>query len=451
MRFLVPLLTALLVACDMPANRMALPDFVSLAEQNAPAVVNISTEVAPSPAGEGRELLPEFLERFLEGMDDMPEFAPEESSMGSGFILSRDGYILTTRHVIAGADHIIVRLSDHRELEAELVGEDVRSDIALLKVEAEDLPVVEIGSSNDLRVGEWVLAIGAPFGFDSTVTAGVVSATGRSLPSENYVPFIQTDVAINPGNSGGPLFDLDGRVVGINSQIISRNGGFMGLSFAIPIDFAMDVVRQLKETGKVERGWLGVMIQRVNRKLAESFGLERPIGALVAQVLPGSPADEAGLRPGDIILSFNGEEITDSARLPQLVGVVGPGSRAEIDFVRDGEHSTVTVTIAALPEDAEARFQQRARSGEDESRWPLGLKTEPTDDGEGGLRVVGVEPGPGRAAGIRRGDLLVSINNRPVRAPQDIRDAVAGLAPGSVVPVLVSRDGNPRFLALRLP
>lgn len=454
MRYLILCLTLLLAACDTSTveNRAALPDFVSLAEQNAPAVVNISTELDPAAHGNMRDQLPDFLEQFLDEFDNMPEGQPEEASMGSGFIISGDGYILTTRHVVAGADRIIVRLSDYRELEAEMVGEDPRSDIALLKVDASGLPVVEIGSSEKLRVGEWVLAIGAPFGFDSSVTAGVVSATGRSLPSENYVPFIQTDVAINPGNSGGPLFDLDGRVVGINSQIISRNGGYMGLSFAIPIDFAMDVVEQLKETGRVERGWLGVMIQQVDRELAESFGLERPIGALVAQVLPDSPAAAAGIQPGDVIVSFDGEEITESARLPQLVGVVGPGTRADIDLVRDGEKKTVSVTVAALPDNAETRFQpgfeERSPQKNDQ---PLGLETEPVAGDGGGLRVVGVKPGPAREAGIREGDVIVSVNNRAVGAPEDLRSAVRGMPSGSVVPVLVSREGNPRFLALRLP
>ena len=312
MRYALLLLIGLLAACQPAASNNGLPDFTGLVEENSPAVVNIATSIDPSKAETSvREQVPDFLRKFFEGMQEqeIPDQPHQAEATGSGFIIEEDGYILTNRHVVDGADHIIVRLSDRRELEAELVGQDERSDLALLKVDADDLPTVKIGSSAKLKVGEWVLAIGAPFGFDSSVTAGIVSAKGRSLPSENYVPFIQTDVAINPGNSGGPLFNLDGDVVGINSQIISRNGGYMGLSFAIPIDIAMDVVAQLKDKGRVSRGWLGVLIQPVDRDLAPSFGLDKPTGALVSQVLADSPAAAAGIQAGDVILKFNGEDI----------------------------------------------------------------------------------------------------------------------------------------------
>src|SRR5690606_16325520 len=274
----------------------------------------------------------------------------ERTSLGSGFIISKDGYILTNNHVIQNADEIIVRLNDRRTLEAKLIGADETTDLALLKVEAKDLPTVRLGNSDALEVGEWVVAIGSPFGFDYSVTAGIVSAKGRSLPNDNYVPFIQTDVAINPGNSGGPLFNLDGKVVGINSQIYTRSGGFMGVSFAIPINVAMEVSEQLKDKGRVSRGWLGVVIQEVNKELAESFGLEKAAGALVAQIVPGSPADSADLQNGDIITHFNGKPILMSSDLPHQVGRVKPGSKVSMDVVRNGKRRKVSVTIGTLPD-----------------------------------------------------------------------------------------------------
>lgn len=462
--FLAGVLVFGLVACNdeqpvvapAPVIQTGLPDFVSLVEQNAPVVVNISTEVDPRQPDEAMEQrIPEMFRHFFEGMDELfqpPQ--PEGESMGSGFIISDDGYILSNYHVVAGADRIIVRLQDRRELQAELVGHDERSDIVLLKVEAEDLPAATIGSSDALRVGEWVLAIGAPFGFESSVTAGIVSAKGRALPSENYVPFIQTDVAINPGNSGGPLFNLAGEVVGINSQIISRNGGYMGLSFAIPIDMAMDVVRQLQETGRVSRGWLGVMIQSVDRELATSFGLDKPTGALVAEVLKGSPAAQAGLQPGDVITRFNGEEIEDSSELPQVVGLLSPGSEAPAELMRDGEAMTLMVTVGELPDDAEAQFQT---SRVNESS-PLGLTVEALSEAvrdelklDAGVRVTRVEDGPAARAGVQEGDVLVSLNGKPLVSVEAFAEAVAELPASGSVPLLISRNGGSRFLALPLP
>ncbi|HBP67101.1 MAG TPA: serine peptidase, partial [Alcanivorax sp.] len=325
-----------------------------------------------------------------------------------------------------------------------------------IKVDASDLPVVDIGSSDDLQVGEWVLAIGAPFGFDSSVTAGIVSAKGRSLPTDNYVPFIQTDVAINPGNSGGPLFNLNGQVVGINSQIVSRSGGYMGLSFAIPIDLAMDVADQLKETGEVSRGWLGVLIQEVDRDLAESFGLDKPMGALVAQVQSGSPAAEAGLQPGDVIIAFNGREIQRSAQLPKWVGALKAGTEAEMTVVRDGDEKTLEVTVGELPDNPQAGMagQPDQDQGEPDK---LGLEVRAASAAElarvkadHGVVITGVQDGPAARAGLSSGDLLVSLNGKPVDSLDAYREIAADLPDEGTVPALVNRDGNARFVAIKL-
>jgi serine protease Do len=451
MRVVLFVLLYFVAGCQPQAS--TLPDFTRLVEQNAPAVVNISTEQKrPSRS----QQLPEMFRRFFEGMEeDFQAPRPDGESLGSGFVISADGYILTNHHVVADATRIIVRMQDGREKDAELVGSDPRSDLALLRIEAKNLPKVTIGSSEKLKVGEWVLAIGAPFGFDSTVTAGIVSAKGRSLPSENYVPFIQTDVAINPGNSGGPLFNLKGEVVGINSQIISRSGGFMGLSFAIPIDLAMDVVAQLKEKGRVSRGWLGVLIQPVDRELAKSFGLDKPAGALVSQVMPGSPAEQAGFQVGDVVVRFNGRDIAGSGQLPQVVGLLAPGTRADAVVVRDGKRQTLKVVVGELPDDLDAgagRNRPDATPGS-----PLGLRVESITGEElaalkleHGVRVVEVSDGPAGRAGVRRGDILVSLNNQPVRDPEGFMSLVAALSDEGVVPMLIHRDGSPRFLALRL-
>ncbi|MZR62094.1 Do family serine endopeptidase [Alcanivorax sp. DP30] len=439
-----------------------LPDFTLLVEKEGPAVVNISTVTHQEQGdlSDQLEQVPEFFRKFFEqfGGEGMPSVPQEREarSLGSGFLISTDGYVLTNNHVVAEADEIMVRLQDRRELKAELIGADEQSDIALLKVEAEDLPVADIGSSANLKVGEWVLAIGAPFGFDSSVTAGIVSAKGRSLPSDSYVPFIQTDVAINPGNSGGPLFNLSGEVVGINSQIFSRSGGYMGVSFAIPIDMAMDVVSQIKEHGKVSRGWLGVLIQEVDRDLAESFGLDQPRGALVSQVLKGSPAEEAGVQPGDIITGFNGEAIYRSSELPRWVGLVKPGEDADLTVIRDGEEESLTVTIGLLPDDPALAMRGGAEPGQ-EGADALGLQVRTASEAElakfglkAGVVVTDVKEGPAREAGIVTGDLLVTLNNIPMESPERFAEAVASLPETGTVAALINRDGNPRFLALKL-
>jgi serine protease Do len=440
----------------------ALPDFTELVEANAPAVVNISTVQHRESRGEPRsrnEELEEFFRRFFPPDDERrqgPYLRPR--SLGSGFVIERDGYILTNNHVVEGADEIVVRFNDRRELTAELVGADPRSDLALLKVEARDLPIVKLGKSDRLKVGEWVLAIGSPFGFDYSVTAGIVSAKGRSLPderNENYVPFIQTDVAINPGNSGGPLFNLDGQVVGINSQIYSNSGGFMGVSFAIPIDTAMEVVEQLKETGHVARGWLGVFIQEVNRDLAESFGLKRPHGALATQVMEGSPADDAGLKAGDIIVRLDDTDIDFSSELPHIVGRARVGNKAKLRVVRGGEEMTLNVTIGELPdrEDGQADFA----APRDAVQSRIGLQVEPLAPAaaerlgiSGGVRVVEAR-GAAAEAGIQPGDVITRLDNREITDTAAFREIVAALQAGRSVPVLINRGQAPQFLALRVP
>ncbi|WP_111657109.1 DegQ family serine endoprotease [Isoalcanivorax indicus] len=455
-RWIFVFLVGLLISCRPHAG--TLPDFTALVEDNQDAVVNISTlQRVEGRRGQGQRV-PEFFRHFFEGMEDHFDTPPRDAeSQGSGFIISRDGYILTNYHVVRNADRILVRLQDRRELEAELVGQDEQSDLALLRIEAGDLPVVRIGSSRDLRVGAWVLAIGAPFGFESTVTAGIVSAVGRSLPNENYVPFIQTDVAINPGNSGGPLFNLDGEVVGINSQIVSRSGGFMGLSFAIPIDMAMDVVKQLRETGRVARGWLGVLIQDVDRDLAESFGLDKPAGALVAQVMSDSPAAKGGIQAGDVVLEFNGERIHRSSQLPHVVGRVVPGTEAEAVVMRDGKRVTLKVPVGELPEDGGRRSRDAQVETPEVQADPLGLTVEPMTAQERenmgldhGVKITDVRPGPASRAGIRRGDILRTLNNMTVDDPEALEEILTTLPQNAWVPALIQRGENPRFLALRV-
>lgn len=441
-----------------------LPDFTELVKKNGPAVVNISTtqkitsqgprmprEFHPFPKGSPFE---DFFRHFFDGEGEPRIF--ETHSLGSGFIISPDGYIITNYHVIHDADEIIVRFSDRRELKAEIVGGDKRSDIALLKVDAEGLPTLEQGDSKQLEVGQWVLAIGSPFGFEYSATAGIISALGRSLPEANYVPFIQTDVAINPGNSGGPLFNLAGEVIGINSQIYSRTGGFMGLSFAIPIDVAMNVVRQIKEEGHVTRGWLGIVIQDVTQDLAESFGIERPHGALVARVLSDSPAAKAGFQVGDIILKFDGKTVPKSATLPPLVGQTKVGDTVRVQILRDGEQEILKVEIGELPAEDELRIA----AGEAGQILNERLRLEVTELTEGeraelgltyGVRVLRVEEGSAYQAGIRRGDIILSINNVKIESARQFREIVEGLPAGKAVPLLLQRGQVTSFVAIKIP
>ncbi len=452
-------LTGLLLVQPVYAQ---LPDFTELVEKNGPAVVNISTtQKAREPEPLAEPHLPEgtpfdeFFKHFFQGSGG--GFVPRESkSLGSGFIISSDGYVLTNHHVVKDADEIIVKLTDRRELEAKLIGSDPRTDVALLKVEASDLPVARIGSSKKLKVGEWVLAIGTPFGFDHSVTAGIVSAKGRSLPGDNYVPFIQTDVAINPGNSGGPLFNMDGKVVGMNSQIYSRSGGYMGLSFAIPMEVTMNVVEQLKAHGKVARGWLGVQIQDVTRELAESFAMSRPHGALVSRVVPDSPAEKAGLMIGDIIVEFNGQEIETSAELPPIVGMTPIDEQARVKIIRQGEKKTIVVTIGLLPDQEELQLASGKSKFKVVERIGLIVSDLTAEQREqfqvikGGVLVQKVQKGSAREAGIQRGDVILRIQNHVIQDAADFDQFVESLAAGSSVAVLIQRRGSPRFLAIKI-
>lgn len=455
-----------ILALVLTQNAFAqLPDFTVMVKENGKAVVNISTtQNAPDSTvagGPGEQPLPEgippeleeLFKHFFQGPGGL--VPRETNSLGSGFIISHDGYVLTNHHVVKDADEIIVKLSDRRELVAKLIGSDPRTDVALLKIEADDLPVVEIGSPDKLQVGEWVLAIGSPFGFEQSVTAGIVSAKGRSLPGGNYVPFIQTDVAINPGNSGGPLFNMDGKVVGINSQIYSRTGGFMGLSFAIPMDVVMNVVDQIKTKGKVSRGWMGVQIQDVTRELAESFGMQRPIGALVAKVITGSPAEKADLQIGDVIVEYNGQEIETSGDLPPLVGMTPINQLAKLKVIRQGDKHIVTVKIGLLPEQ-DGQITLTKKTPRTSNRLGVAVvdlteeQREQLQVMKNGVLVQEVGKGPAAQAGIQRGDVILRIANNIVRNVADFDKIVKDLPVGKSIAVLIQRRGNPVFLALKV-
>ncbi|HSP59090.1 MAG TPA: DegQ family serine endoprotease [Halomonas sp.] len=451
---------------SMSALARELPDFTQLVQEAAPGVVNISTSRTvelPDPLqGFGGQEIPEIFRHFFgdrlpapPGAVPGPGRSEERQSLGSGFIISDDGYILTNAHVVQESDEILVRLNDRRELPAELIGADERTDVALLKVEAEDLPTLTLGDSDTLQVGEWVAAIGSPFGFDSSVTAGIVSAINRTLPRDAYVPFIQTDVAINPGNSGGPLFNLDGEVVGINSQIFTRSGGFMGLSFAIPLNVAMEVADQLRDDGRVSRGWLGVMIQPVSRDLAESFGMENPRGALIADLDPEGPAAKGGLKAGDVILEVAGEEVDRSSTLPRLIGRATPGTEVEMLVLRDGDERQETVTVGDWP-DTESAMNGAQQGPGQQARLGLAVsELEPAERDqlgiEGGVRVREVDPqGVAAEAGIQPGDVLVSLDNRAVETPDQLAELAANLPTDRAVPVRLYREGRSLFVALRL-
>ena len=430
-----------------------LPDFTALVAEHGPAVVNISA--AGAPRARGALPLPdlpedspyrEFFRRYFGNPEDE---RLQAQALGSGFIISSDGYIIGNHHVIRDADVVTVRLNDWREFTAEVIGVDERSDIGLLKIDATDLPSVRIGAGSDLEVGEWVLAIGSPFGFEHSVTAGIVSAKGRSLPRESYVPFIQTDVAINPGNSGGPLFNLAGEVVGINSQIFSGTGGFMGLSFAIPIEVAMNVADQLRERGRVSRGWLGVLIDDVAPDIAQSLEMDRPRGAWIAKVLPDGPAAAAGFRENDIVLEFDGNLVNRSSDLPPIVGRTRVGTRVPVKILREGKAETLFVLTAELPGDDEIRLavgqpppsvaidalglRVASPTAEQRRRWGLS---------DLGVLVIAVEEGPAQRAGIRPGDIILAVEGMDVKSADTLRDLSEPLSGGQGISLLAQRRGD---------
>ena len=441
-----------------------LPDFTELVEKQGAAVVNVSTtQINRVP-------------QLLQGMPNLPEndpfyeffrrFAPqvpreqESQSLGSGFIISADGYILTNAHVVDRADKITVRLTDKREFKAKVIGSDKRTDVALLKIDATGLPKVALGKPDQLKVGEWVLAIGSPFGFDSSVTAGIVSAKGRSLAQENFVPFIQTDVAINPGNSGGPLFNMKGEVVGINSQIYSRSGGYMGLSFSIPIDVAMDVVSQLRTTGKVTRGRIGVTIQEVTRELADSFGLPKVAGALISGVEKGGPADKAGVRPSDVILKFDGKVVNSSADLPRIVAATKPGAKVSVQLWRKGSALDVSLVVGEVQSDT-AVAQRGGRGGggaegASESETRLGLVVSELNDEqkaelqvEGGLIVEDMK-GPAARSQLQRGDVILAVGNIEIHSFDQFNEVLKKVPRGRNIALLVRRSEGTVYVPIKL-
>ena len=437
-----------------------LPDFTELVEKQGPAVVNISTTQSVRSAAfpqipqlQEDDPFYEFFRRFIPNPGQR-EF--QSQSLGSGFIISNDGYILTNAHVVEAAEEITVKLNDKREFKAKAIGSDRRTDVALIKIEGTGLPVVRFGDPNRLKVGEWVVAIGSPFGFENSVTAGIVSAKGRSLPQENFVPFIQTDVAVNPGNSGGPLFNLRGEVVGINSQIYSRTGGFMGLSFAIPIDVANDIAQQLRTAGKVTRGRIGVVIQPITKELAESFGLPRPTGALVNSVEKGGPAEKAGIDAGDVILRFDGKVVNSSEDLPRLVGATRPGSKVTVQVWRGKAARDLQLMVVEMPDDRTTR--QSKRGGKPPAAAPTqrGLALAELPEArrkelkvESGVLVESAQ-GAAARAGIRPGDIILAVNNQDVKSVEHFKELMGQSEKGRIVALLVRRGTNSLYVPFRI-
>jgi len=448
---------------SVSAQAATLPNFTELVEKVGPAVVNISTTQKIKGHGAlppGMDV-PEFFKKFFGERghgDDGGEPSDEltTQSLGSGFIIDSSGYIITNNHVIRNAESIIVRLNDRREFKAEVIGSDPRSDVALLKLDATNLPSVVFAKGDNLKVGEWVMAIGSPFGFDHSVSVGVVSAIGRNLPSESYVPFIQTDVAINPGNSGGPLFNLDGEVVGINSQIFSRTGGFMGLSFAIPIKVADEVVSQLKEKGRVTRGWLGILIQDVNRELAESFGMKQPKGAVVLRILENSPASKSGFEVGDVVVEFDGVTIYKSSDLPIAVGSTKTGSKVKVKVIREGQKKTLNVVIEELPTEKELAQSRPNKNINKTNRIGAMIEDLTSDQRratrikKGGVFVGKVAKGPARTSGIKAGDVIIKINGEDIKNARQFRSLVKKLPDDKPLPVLIQRGSSPIFLVIKI-
>ena len=450
---------AILGIFAQPLAAKDLPDFTALVEKQGAAVVNVSTSqtmqasqgVPPIPGLPEGDPLAELFRRFGA---PMPR-EQETHSLGSGFLISADGYILTNAHVVDAADKITVRLTDQREFKARVIGADRRTDVALIKIEASGLPKVTQGDPATLRVGEWVLAIGSPFGFDSSVTAGIVSGKGRSLQQENFVPFIQTDVAINPGNSGGPLFNMKGEVVGINSQIYSRSGGYMGLSFAIPIDVAMEVANQLRSSGKVTRGRIGVVIQEVTRELADSFGLHKAAGALISAVEKGGPADKAGIQASDVILKFDGKAVGMSKDLPRIVAGTQPGSKVAVQLWRKGATKEVNLTVAEMPGDGRtARISKSDSSSEQIARLGISVAALTEEQKkqleiEGGLMIDEVR-GAGARAELQRGDIILDLGNTPIVSVEQLNSVLKAIPKGRTVALRVRRGETISYIPIKL-
>jgi serine protease Do len=458
-----------LLLLPLGAFAQALPDFTELVEKQGPAVVNISTSqtvreranMPQMPNLDEDDPFYEFFRRFMPPNPGNPGQSPREfstRSLGSGFIISADGYILTNAHVVDGADETTVRLTDKREFKAKVIGADKRTDVALIKIEASGLPVVKLGDPNKLKVGEWVLAIGSPFGFDNTVTAGIVSGKGRSLPQENLVPFIQTDAAVNPGNSGGPLFNMRGEVVGINSQIYSRTGGYMGLSFAIPIDIALDVQNQLRSTGRVSRGRIGVVIQEVTKELADSFGLAKPEGALVNSVEKGGPADKAGVEVSDIIVKFDGKSVTSSSDLPRLVGATRPGSKVALQVWRRGAAKDLTVTVGEIPAEKVASRESKSTKPAEATANRLGLVlSELSDEQRKELKLANgvlVDEVRGQSrADLRKGDIILALihkgSNTEAKSVAQFNKALSAIDKTATITLHVRRGENQSFITIK--
>jgi serine protease Do len=443
----------------------SLPDFTELAEKHGAEVVNISVTTVTQAAGSPFAGMPddpelqEFLRRFgfptMPGQGGQPNQEFKSQSLGSGFIISSDGYILTNAHVVNEADEVLVKLSDKREFKAKIIGTDKRTDVALIKIDATNLPKATIGDPAALKVGEWVAAIGSPFGLENTMTAGIVSAKGRALPQENFVPFIQTDVAINPGNSGGPLYNLRGEVVGVNSQIYSRSGGSMGLSFSIPIDVAIDISNQLKANGKITRGWLGVAIQELTKELAESFGMKNNNGALIAGVEKTGPAEKGGLLAGDVITKFDGKLINTSSDLPRAVGAAKPGKTVPVDVFRKGTVKTLNVTVGEMPNDPnEAAPSLKPAPKAEANKVGLTLKELTPQqkkklNGKNGLLVT-ESTGVAAQAGIRRGDVILGLNNSESQSVELFNKQINAVPAGKTVAVLVLRGENTLYVPIKI-
>ena len=451
----------LLVAAvfSMNVSAQVLPDFTSLVDENAESIVNVNSIRRSTLDVGNNERLDEILRYYFgDRFEDRPDI-PEEQlrefqqrpSLGSGFIISEDGYIITNHHVVEDSEQITITLNDRREFEAEIIGSDSSSDLALLKITASNLKPVKLGNSRDLKVGEWVLAIGSPMGLRFSVAAGIVSYMGRNIPNGsagNYVSFIQTDVAINPGKSGGPLFNLAGEVIGINSQIFTSTGGSMGLSFAIPVDVAKNVVGQLREKGVVERGWMGVGINEVSQELADEAGLASPAGAMVNQVIEGSPAEAAGFKSGDIIISFNGNEIISSGDLPFHVGLTAPEADAEVQIIREGNPMSLTMTVGKL---ASGNPLQLSNNTSGSNALGLMVTDGEAADGSSGVLIANVISDTGREAGFVSGDILLSINGSATGSVEEFNAVVSELPRDQVIPALVEREERQFFLTVTIP